>query len=991
MHTCHTCTLIITKSVCHYQKNVYHLECCKICFPQAPPKEPPAAKAKAGPGRLNFGQIGSFEKKEDFKCFTCKKKISGEKFLTHKVGEFDCKSCFEKRVEHCSKCNETFGTGEEIIVDDKGAKFCHKCFTEIQREKEREKEKEAPKNTIHCDKCTVHVESKDIVDYKEQKYHKACFACHSCKKHIDGKDAYADDHGNAHCIECYTKLFCKKCDKCSTGIGPNQKGITFEDKNLHEECFACLKCNHKIVADSDHIKADNVKYFKAENNQPCCLDCFGKHYCKGCAGCKHPILPSQHGLDFGEKHFHTEHFVCTKCSHKIKVDNNHPKADGTHFYADEKNQPFCLDCCHKCEGCGKGVLPTQAQISFEGKTYHKEHFQCSKCAHQLGDKDKVYKDDKEKPCCEPCYAKHFCKPCTKCSKGIMPGQTNLIFEGASYHKECFCCFNCSAKIVTEGDSVKADGHKCFKGEKDNKPYCVECYSKLFCKQCTKCSKGILPNQTGLSFNEKNFHRECFNCTNCSHNLAPTADGKTPKVYKNEKHEQFCIDCYTKLYCKKCEKCSNGISPEQTGVLYENKNFHLNCFQCIKCAKHLVNEADGGKIDTTKVISHNGEAHCMDCYRKHFCKPCDTCKKDVEPNQTLVSFENLSFHDQCFKCNCCSKHLESGGKNEIYKDDKNKPCCADCYANKFCKKCDKCKKGILPKPPGIGFEDKNYHKDCFCCSKCSHKLTADPGIHVKADNKHYFKGENNEPFCQDCFAKYLCKPCDGCKKGILPDEHGVLFENKLNFHKDCFKCDNCSIHLRADSDKVNSDGLKFFKNDKEKPCCIDCYVKLYCKKCDKCGKGISPLVTSTSVEDKKYHSDCLKCSKCHQRILPDMEKFTYDPKSKDLLCQKCSKPKEKTPPKGKAGPGRLNFGQIGNFENKGDVKCYTCKKIVKGQKFLTHKVGEFNCQACNAVNEASCFVCKKAFESREEFFKDEVNNNYCDKCFKIYQHEKKAHA
>ncbi len=37
------------------------------------------------------------------------------------------------------------------------------------------------------------------------------------------------------------------------------------------------------------------------------------------------------------------------------------------------------------------------------------------------------------------------------------------------------------------------------------------------------------------------------------------------------------------------------------------------------------------------------------------------------------------------------------------------------------------------------------------------------------------------------------------------------------------------------------------------------------------------------------------------------------------------------------------------------------------------------------------MCKKLFESREEFFKDEQNNNYCVKCFKIFQQNKKDQA
>ncbi len=49
------------------------------------PKGVVGAKAKAGPGRLNFEQIGSFEKSNEAKCATCKKKIIGQTYLTHKV------------------------------------------------------------------------------------------------------------------------------------------------------------------------------------------------------------------------------------------------------------------------------------------------------------------------------------------------------------------------------------------------------------------------------------------------------------------------------------------------------------------------------------------------------------------------------------------------------------------------------------------------------------------------------------------------------------------------------------------------------------------------------------------------------------------------------------------------------------------------------------------------------------------------------------------
>ncbi len=207
MPSCHVCSNIITKSVCLYQKNAFHLECCKLCVAQSAPKQSETAKSKAGPGRLNFGKIGSFEKKDvDVKCYTCKKAISGQKFLTHKVGEFDCKSCFSKRVESCSKCSEPFGTGDEILKDEKENKYCEKCFKEVFKEA---KPIEIPViTTIHCDKCTVKVESDKLINHKGFHYHKSCFECVGCKKKMqdDEVDLLSDDKDQPFCFDCYTNF-----------------------------------------------------------------------------------------------------------------------------------------------------------------------------------------------------------------------------------------------------------------------------------------------------------------------------------------------------------------------------------------------------------------------------------------------------------------------------------------------------------------------------------------------------------------------------------------------------------------------------------------------------------------------------------------------------------------------------------------------------------------------------------------------------------------
>jgi hypothetical protein len=64
----------------------------------------------------------------------------------------------------------------------------------------------------------------------------------------------------------------------------------------------------------------------------------------------------------------------------------------------------------------------------------------------------------------------------------------------------------------------------------------------------------------------------------------------------------------------------------------------------------------------------------------------------------------------------------------------------------------------------------------------------------------------------------------------------------------------------------------------------------------------------------------------------------------------------------------------------------CKKKIIGQRFLTHKLGEFRCKDCNSLMMDKCFVCKIVLDEKE-CFADDKNNSYCSTCIKIYQEEK----
>ncbi len=226
MHKCFRCSKTIDRSIqsiCFYQKNHFHEECCKICKLTKPIKDktpPPAQslkfdpkKGKADPRKLSFNKIGTFEKNSDVViCIDCKNKICGERFLTQKLGELRCQDCNTLMIDKCFMCKVTFDQTKEIFKDDSENKYCTKCIKiykeeKLRRELAEEQAKHVPpikslKNTIHCDKCTKELKS-EIVDYEGENFHLQCFVCTLCSISLKSVAVVHTEKG----------LICENCKK----------------------------------------------------------------------------------------------------------------------------------------------------------------------------------------------------------------------------------------------------------------------------------------------------------------------------------------------------------------------------------------------------------------------------------------------------------------------------------------------------------------------------------------------------------------------------------------------------------------------------------------------------------------------------------------------------------------------------------------------------------------------------------------------------------
>ena len=68
----------------------------------------------------------------------------------------------------------------------------------------------------------------------------------------------------------------------------------------------------------------------------------------------------------------------------------------------------------------------------------------------------IYCDKQDNPFCVDCFTKKESKQCGKCAKPIGPSQTNLVFENKNYHKECFTCQDCNRQIQSSESFYKSD-------------------------------------------------------------------------------------------------------------------------------------------------------------------------------------------------------------------------------------------------------------------------------------------------------------------------------------------------------------------------------------------------------------------------------------------------------------------------------------------------------------------------------------------------------
>lgn len=196
----------------------------------------------------------------------------------------------------------------------------------------------------------------------------------------------------------------------------------------------------------------------------------------------------------------------------------------------------------------------------------------------------------------------------------------------------------------------------------------------------------------MEYRGRQWHDSCFCCCVCKNTI-----GSNSFIPKNE--EIYCTKCYEDKYATRCTKCKQVIV--SGGVTFRNEPWHRDCFNCCHCNKSLAGQrfttrdASGSGASTSasnsetatttgsdkKQTNQPHNAYCIDCYGELFAKKCHACSKAITGlgGTRFVTFEERSWHNDCFVCNEC--HASLVGKGFIT-DGPETILCSECARAKL---------------------------------------------------------------------------------------------------------------------------------------------------------------------------------------------------------------------------------------------------------------------------------------------------------------------
>ncbi|NXC79499.1 FHL2 protein, partial [Leptocoma aspasia] len=102
----------------------------------------------------------------------------------------------------------------------------------------------------------------------------------------------------------------------------------------------------------------------------------------------------------------------------------------------------------------------------------------------------------------------------------------VTYREQPWHKECFVCTACKKQLSGQRFTSR-----------DEFAYCLSCFCNLYSKKCAGCTNPIsgLGGTKYISFEERQWHNDCFNCKKCSLSLVG-------RGFLTERDDILCPEC-----------------------------------------------------------------------------------------------------------------------------------------------------------------------------------------------------------------------------------------------------------------------------------------------------------------------------------------------------------------------------------------------------------------------------------------------------------------
>jgi hypothetical protein len=357
-------------------------------------------------------------------CKVCTKSVSGQKFLKDKNQDIICEDCDLKYGPVCTKCRKNFKPGESYKKLDDDVFYHYACFS--------------------CyGPCRKPIEAEFYELDNNQ------FLCTICFDKYGARKSYDDLLPSGSKVSSNAEPP-KKPSNDRTRVQDKDKEINALSSNFQSKLNTSSP-NDPAYNEGPKIDNDRRTRFDnpSSNTKPAATETKSSLVCEKC---KLPIQGTYSA--YNDKNYHTKCFTCNRCNTEFKG-KQFFKLDGVPV-CNSCHEEHLVSTSSKCKKCEKPILDTV--LTFMNDEYHERCLVCFACARTLVGVS-IYTDKQKNPYCSDCFTKKEAKTCAKCLRSILPSQPNIVFEDKPFHKECFTCDKCNRQISADESFFKNEEDK----------------------------------------------------------------------------------------------------------------------------------------------------------------------------------------------------------------------------------------------------------------------------------------------------------------------------------------------------------------------------------------------------------------------------------------------------------------------------------------------------------------------------------------------------